>query len=64
MDSQNVGDSYQIGKRPSPHFVHDVHAVDLDGDFADTQIRRDALIFQAGTHEGYHLAFAGRQRFV
>ncbi len=59
MDSQNVDDSHQIGKRPSPHFAHDVHAVDLYGNFVDAQIRRDPLIPEAGTHERYHLALAG-----
>jgi hypothetical protein len=64
MDAQNVGDSHQIGKRPSPHFAHYVHPVDLYGDFADTQIRRDPLIPEAGAHERYHVALAGSQRFV
>jgi hypothetical protein len=64
MDPKSVGDPHQIGKRPSPHFAHCVQPVDLCGDFADTQIRRDLLISKAGTHESYYLPFAGSQRFV
>jgi hypothetical protein len=59
LDSENVDDSHQIGNRPSPHFSHDVHAVDLHGNFADAQIRRDPLIPEARTRESYHLALAG-----
>src|SRR4029077_7967772 len=61
-DSQRIGDSHQIGEGAGVHFAHDVHAVDLRRNFADAQIRRDALISEAAAYEGYDLAFTDGQR--
>ena len=35
-DSESVGDSRQLGQRPGSHFSHDVAAMDLYRDLADT----------------------------
>src|ERR1700733_5665741 len=43
-NAKSVGDSCQIGERPSPHFSHDMAAMDLHCDLADTQFLRNQLV--------------------
>ena len=43
-NSQRVGDSRQIGERPSAHFSHHMAAMHLYGDLADAQFLRNQLV--------------------
>src|SRR5215831_1047555 len=49
---------HQVGQRARGHFPHDMPAMDLDGNLAQSQFARDLFVHQAGGDQAHHLAFA------
>ena len=60
---QRVGHSHQLGERSGAHLPRQVSSVDLDGDLADSQLRCDLLVHEAGRYQCKHLLLARCQRF-
>src|SRR5690349_7102066 len=47
-NSQRFAHSDQIGQGPRTHFLHDVPAIDLDGDLRQAELGGYLLVHQAG----------------
>src|SRR5271155_4554302 len=60
---QDIRHPHEVGQRSRAHLAHDVAAMDLHGDLADAEFRRNLLVHQAGRHESHDLLLARRQRF-
>jgi hypothetical protein len=56
---QLLGNPDQIGQRRGFHLLHDLAAMNLKGDFTDSEFRRGLLVEQAAGHQRQHFAFAG-----
>src|ERR1700750_134330 len=54
-DAERLCRAYQIRQRLRVHLLHDVPAVDLDGDLGEVQLGCDLLVHQARGNEGKHL---------
>src|SRR5262249_54449430 len=63
LELQLVSDPCQIRERTGGHFSHDLSAMHLDGDFADTELCCDLLVEAACNHTEHDFALALRQSF-
>jgi hypothetical protein len=52
---------HQIGERISPHLLHDLASMSLDGDLADSQLAAHLLVQKAVNDQFHDLLFALRE---
>jgi len=62
-DLQLFGDPYQVGERRCPHLLHDLAAVDLNGDLTDAEFRSRLLVQEPADHKRQHLPLPRRKSF-
>src|SRR5262252_2729109 len=58
---ESVGHPHQVGERACAKLLHDIMAVNLDGDLADSNLSCDLLVHQAGSYQAHHLLLAMAQ---
>src|SRR5689334_17418004 len=61
---QLFGHSAEFSGRVGMHFMHDLAAMDLRGDFAGSESRRNLLCEHAGDQESQHLALTRSQGLI
>jgi hypothetical protein len=61
MSEQSTSSAVWEGLRP--HLVHDIGAVDFDGDFADADLAGNLLVHETVSDQTDQFAFASRQFF-
>ena len=59
MNSEDFGDSHQIGQRPGTHFLHDVPAVYLHGNFGNADFRCYLFVHESGGDQSQDVPLAG-----
>src|SRR5712671_1320625 len=62
VNAQGLGHAHELRQRRGVHFFHDMAAVNLNRNFAQTDFGGDLLVHQTGDDEGHDLPLARAER--
>src|SRR6516162_9616913 len=62
-NSECIGYPHQVRQRPCAHLLHNISAMDLDRDFADSKLSRNLLVHRTRRDQADYLLFTEGQRF-